>query len=53
MSYPTGIVPTPLSRRAFLGGVAAGGAAFAAGRLPVAIAAPAVTQPRLAEDVHG
>jgi Glycosyl hydrolase family 47 len=52
MSYPTGIVPTPLSRRAFLGGVAAGGAAFAAGRLPVAIAAPAVTQPRLAEDVR-
>jgi Glycosyl hydrolase family 47 len=52
MSYPTGIVPTPLSRRAFLGGMAAGGAALAAGRLPVAIAAPAVTQPRLAEDVR-
>jgi Glycosyl hydrolase family 47 len=52
MSYSTGIVAAPLSRRAFLGGLAAGGTALAAGRLPVAIAAPVGPWPRLAEDVR-
>jgi Glycosyl hydrolase family 47 len=52
MSYSTGVVSTPLSRRAFLGGLAAGGSALAVGRLPTAIAAPAGLRPRLAEDVR-
>jgi Glycosyl hydrolase family 47 len=52
MSYSTGVVSIPLSRRAFLGGLAAGGSALAAGRLPTAIAAPADPRPHLAADVR-
>jgi hypothetical protein len=52
MSYSTGIAGVPVSRRAFLGGLAAGGTALAAGQLPIAIAAPAGPKSRLAEDVR-
>jgi Glycosyl hydrolase family 47 len=52
MSPSTGPIPKPVSRRAFLGGMAAGGAALAAGGVPSAIAAPAGPHPGLAEDVR-
>jgi Glycosyl hydrolase family 47 len=52
MSDLTAVAPTSLSRRAFIGGMAAGGAALAAGRLPAALAAPAGARPRLAADVR-
>jgi mannosyl-oligosaccharide alpha-1,2-mannosidase len=52
MSEPTGIASTSLSRRAFLGGMAAGGIALAASRVPAAIAAHPGGRPELAADVR-
>jgi hypothetical protein len=52
VSDPTGVARTSLTRRTFLGGMAAGGVALASGRLPVALAAPGAARPALAEDVR-
>jgi hypothetical protein len=52
MSEPTGAASTSLTRRAFLGGMAAGGLALASARLPTALAAAPAARPDLAADVR-